>query len=114
MQRHVGCALAVAIACSACDDRPGVTLTLHNADTAALDSVVVLTSGGRYPLGRLAPGAERTVRLQTSSESGIEVEHWRGARRRLVVPGSYFEQHTRATVGVRVRADSVLAVEGLW
>jgi hypothetical protein len=76
----------------------------------ALDSVVVVTTGHRYELGHVPAGGRRTVRVQVTDESHIELVHGRGERRHLVVE-TYFGPGYRGTVHARVRVDTVLAVE---
>jgi len=72
-----------------------------------MDSVVVLTTGFRYPIGDLAPGEQRTVAVEAEGESHFEIEYGRAERRRLNL-GGYFERGYVGTYFARVRHDSVV------
>ena len=89
---------------------PGIDLTLTNGGTAGLDSVVVHTTGYSYPIGDLAAGATRELKVQSTGESDIAVEHGPGDLRRRVVLGVYFEERYREAVTARVTADTVLSL----
>jgi hypothetical protein len=88
----------------------GIEFTLRNLDAARLDSVVVRTTGFSYPLGDLPAGVSRTVRVQSTGESHIEVEHGAKPRLRLVVD-TYFERGYSGTVTADVRRDTVVRLE---
>ena len=91
------------------DDQPSaLQFTLENAGPGVLDSVVVITTGHRYPLGSIAPGEHRSVQVTASGESHFEVEYGLGHRHRLNV-GGYFEPGYLGSYYARVRPDSVLA-----
>ena len=96
---------SLALACG----RGGVDVTLENRGAARLDSVAVVTTGHRYTLGELPAGGSRTVRVEADGDSHVEVEHGRGARRRLVVD-TYFGPGARGTVRAELTADTVLSV----
>ena len=88
----------------------GVEFTLRNVDAAPLDSVVVHTTGYTYALGDVPAGASRTLRVQATGESHIEIAHGAEPRPRLVVD-TYFERGYAGTVTAEVRRDSVVRVE---
>ena len=88
----------------------GIDFTLRNRDAARLESVIVHTTGFTYPLGDVPAGASRTVRVQSTGESHIEVEHGARPRLRLVVE-TYFERGYSGTVTAEVRRDTVVRVE---
>jgi hypothetical protein len=92
-----------------CRGRDAIVLTLQNVGTAALDSVVVFTTGRAYRVGSLGPGASKQVLIGASGESHIEIEHGQDSRRRLRV-GTYFEKGYGGKVVVRLTGDSVVAV----
>ena len=92
-----------------CRGHDSITLTLENVGTVSLDSVVVLTTGRHYPVGNLAAGASRRLRVGAEGESHIEVEHGTGDRRRLRV-GTYFERGYGGTIQVRLTADSIVSI----
>jgi hypothetical protein len=107
--RGIALALTGVLVWAGCRPSGGVALTVHNTGDQPLDSLVAVTTGGRYPLGTLAPGAARTVTVQARGESGVELEHGQGGRQRLVVQ-VYFERGYGGTIDVEVTADSVRAV----
>jgi hypothetical protein len=106
----VACRLAALVVLTACGPAPGegIRFAVENADSVPLDSVVVLTSGHQYALGTVAPGERRAVAVTADGECHFEVEHGRGARRRLHA-GGYFERGYVGSYLARVRRDSVLA-----
>jgi hypothetical protein len=94
--------------CAGCGGRPNhLRLIVENGGTAPLDSVVVLTTGYRYPIGALAPGEQRIVAVEAEGESHFEIEYGRAERRRLNL-GGYFERGYVGTYFARVRHDSVV------
>jgi len=74
-----------------------------------LDSVVVLTTGRKYPVGSLAGGSSTRLRIGAGGESHIEVEHGAGMRHRLRV-GTYFESGYGGKIDVRLTADSIVGI----
>jgi hypothetical protein len=102
----ITCVALLPLACS----QPGIDLTLANDASVPLDSVVIHTTGFSYPIGDLVPGAMHKLKVNSTGESHIEVEHGLpGARRRLVL-GVYFEERYRGSVTARIGRDTVLAL----
>ena len=89
--------------------RGRITVTIENGGPATLDSVVVHVTGNRYPIGSLAPGERRSVRVEPTSDSHVEIEHARAPRR--LVLDTYFEPGSRQHVRARIDADSVLSLD---
>jgi hypothetical protein len=96
----------VGVACS----RPGIELTLTNVGDVTLDSVVVHTTGFTYPIGALSPSASRTLLVNATGESHVEVEHGPASARRRLVLDVYFERNYRGSIDARLRSDTVLSV----
>jgi len=51
----------------------GVLVTVRNSDARALRSVSVHVTGRAYVLGDLEPGATRSVRVNPTGESSVEI-----------------------------------------
>jgi len=91
----------------ACGPSDGITLSIENVGTAPLDSLLVLTTGHEYTVGTVEPGASRTLHVEATSESHIELEYGIGERRRLIV-GTYFEPGYRGRIRIKVTQDSIV------
>lgn len=83
-------------------------VSIENAGTTPLDSVVVHVTGNRYMIGKIAPGERNTVYVTVSGESHVELELADGKR---LVLDSYLEPGSGGKVEAVVTADSVLAVD---
>lgn len=101
--------LLTVVSALSCRGRDSVTLTLENVGPVSLDSVVVFTTGRAYPVGTLAGGRSRRIRIGANGESHIEIEHGARSRRRLRV-GTYFEAGFGGKIDVRLTADSIVAI----
>lgn len=86
----------------------GVDFTLVNAGAQPLLGVRVLVTGRDYPVGDLAPGETKRLRLSPTGDSHVELALAGG--RRLVV-GSYLQPGYRGSLEARVTADAVLTVK---
>ena len=67
----------------------------------------MLTTGHEYALGALEPDASRTLHVEVTSESHIELEYGIGERRRLLV-GTYFEPGYGGSIRIKVTQDSIV------
>jgi hypothetical protein len=85
----------------------GVTFVAHNVGTEPMRSVVVHVTGKSYPIGDLAPGASKSVRVNPTSESHIELSQ--SGHARLTV-GGYFEKGYQGTITADVTTESVVVV----
>ncbi|WP_020654294.1 hypothetical protein [Massilia niastensis] len=85
----------------------GVTFVARNVGTEPMRSVVVHVTGRSYPIGDLAPGASKSVRVSPTSESNIELSQ--SGHARLTV-GGYFEKGYRGTISADVTTESVVMV----
>lgn len=101
--------LLTVVSALSCRGRDSITLTLENVGPVSLDSVVVYTTGRAYPVGTLAGGRSRRIRIGANGESHIEIEHGTRSRRRLRV-GTYFEAGFGGKINVRLTADSIVAI----
>ena len=90
--------------------QPGIDLTLTNDAAVPLDSVVVYTTGFSYPIGDLAPDETHNLKVNSTGESHIEVEHGAPSARRRLILGLYFEERYRGSATARVSTDSVLSL----
>ena len=84
-----------------------VTVVIHNVGDETLQSVVVHVTGNSYPVGDIAAGATRTIKVVSKGESHIEIEH--SGRKRLVV-GTYFEQGYSGKITVDVTPNQVVNI----
>jgi hypothetical protein len=100
--------LAVVLLAAVLAWRPaGVNFTLVNAGAQPLLGVRVLVTGRDYPIGDLAPGETKRLRLSPTGDSHVELALAGG--RRLVI-GSYLQPGYRGSLEARVTADAVLTV----
>jgi len=84
--------------------RPGIRVTVENAGTTPLKSVVLHVTGASCDLGDLAPGESATARVSPTGESELEVEikDTDGQTQRLNA-GGYFESGYRGTIRVEIK-----------
>jgi hypothetical protein len=83
--------------------RAGIRVTVLNAGTKPLRSVMLHVTGSSYDLGSIAPGASAEAIVNPNSESHLEVEFEDidGQVRRLNA-GGYFESGYRGTIRVSI------------
>lgn len=86
-----------------------VEVTIVNVGTTPLRSVTVHVTGNSYPIGDIAPGAGKTVRVAAKGESHVELQH-DGSPDRLVVD-CYFEPGYRGKITAEVTATQVIHVD---
>lgn len=88
----------------------GVSVIVFNADSKALDDVVVHVTGNSYPVGNIGPGHWRRISVQSKGESGVAVEFRErdGSRRRLDA-GGYFESGYSGTIAVTLTQEKVVS-----
>jgi hypothetical protein len=97
----------------------GVTIVLRNTDSAALVDVTIHVTGRDYPIGDMPAGATRTVLVDPTGESHIEISlQQAGARGRLPVQ-CYFEAGYSGEIAIDISNTSVTVVDnqiaiGLW
>jgi hypothetical protein len=90
----------------------GLKVSVHNAGSRPLSSMVVEVTGNSYRLGELQPGDTRSVYVRPRSESHVELSFagHDGQLKRLNA-GGYFEPRDTGTIAVDVTADSVRVTE---
>ena len=84
-----------------------LTLVVHNVDSEPLHAVVVHVTGNLIPIGDIPAGQSRSVRLSTTGESHVELEHASG---HLAV-GCYFEDGYRGRITAEVTRSAVVRAE---
>ncbi|MCC9609583.1 hypothetical protein LOC68_04490 [Blastopirellula sp. JC732] len=91
---------------------PGIRVTVQNVGTTPMQDVVLHVTGNDYPLGDLPPGATARARVNSTGESGLEIEYVdpNGDLQRLNA-GGYFEPGYRGTI--RVKIEDGVIVENL-
>lgn len=101
--------LAVVLLAAVLTWRPaGVNFTLVNVGAQPLSGVTVRVTGRDYPIGDLAPGETKRLRLSPTGDSHVELALAGG--RRLII-GSYLQPGYRGSLEARVTADAVLTVK---
>ncbi len=85
-----------------------VTVVIHNVGDETLQSVVVHVTGNSYPIGDIAAGATKTVKVVPKGESHIEIEQH--GHERLIV-GTYFEQGYSGKITIDVTQNQVINVK---
>ena len=94
---------------ASCTEWRGITVTLENASPRVIESVVVHVTGRSSRIGDLAPHEQRSVRVQPTGDSHVEIER-DGSPDRLVLD-TYFEPGYRQHVQARITNDVVLALQ---
>ncbi|WP_164103727.1 hypothetical protein [Candidatus Laterigemmans baculatus] len=92
--------------------RSGVRITVENAGTSPLKSVVLHVTGASYALGDIAVGKSATMRVRPTGESHLEIEFTRsdGETRRLNAD-CYFEPGYRGSMRVEIKDGQIHEVE---
>lgn len=99
-------ALFAALAASCSDG--GVTLTVHNVGDQSLVAPIVHVTGNSYRIGDLQPGQTKSVVVNSSGESHIEIEQTNHPR---LVANCYFEPGYKGQIEVDVTADAIIKVK---
>jgi hypothetical protein len=86
----------------------GVEFTLNNVGSEVLPAVVVEVTGRSYMLGDVPPGRNKTVKLNATADSHIELRSSNG--RRLVID-CYFEPGYGGSITANVTSQAVVSVE---
>ena len=86
----------------------GVEFTLNNAGAEPLRGVIVEVTGRSYKLGDLPPGSSKTVKLNATGDSHIELRFLNG--RRLTID-CYFGPGSGGSIKAKVTSQAVVAVE---
>jgi hypothetical protein len=92
----------------------GLDVAVVNEGQSPMRAVVVNVTGKAYPLGDIPAGSTRTVRVEPTAPSHVEME-FRDAQDRQVRlnAGGSFEPGHRGTVTVHVKDGTIVRVEGL-
>lgn len=81
----------------------GVIVIVNNVGKVPLQEVWVHVTGMSYSFGNIAPGKSRSIRVNPTSESHVEVSfRTPNERPRSMVAGCYFEHNYSGTVTVEV------------
>ena len=89
-------------------DGAGVEFTLNNAGPEALGAVIVEVTGRSYGLGDMPSGSSKTVKLNATGDSHIELRFSNGHRLRI---DCYFEPAYTGSIKAKVTAQAVIAVD---
>ena len=86
----------------------GIWVTIENAGTTPVRSVVLHVTGASYPLGDIAPGSCAKVRVGPRGESHLEIEFVdsNGKPRRLNADG-YFESGYQGTIRISIKDGAI-------
>lgn len=87
---------------------PGVDLTVINVGSAPLKAVTVQVTGRSYRLGDIKPGSSKSIKVNPTAESTIQLIFSDG--RRLDID-SYFERGYRGTITAEVTSTRVVSVK---
>ena len=102
----LACVLGLALAIAQLRG-PGVLFTLVNAGTEPLPRVTVHVTGRSYSLGAIGPGGSRSVKLNPTGESHIELGLPDARRLRI---DCYFENGYRGTIRAEVTPQGAVSV----
>jgi hypothetical protein len=86
----------------------GVTFVAKNVGTETIRSMVVHVTGRSYLIGDIEPGASRSVVLNPTSESHVELTL--SDHPRLTID-CYFEQGYSGTIASEITVDKVVTVK---
>jgi len=103
--------LALLVLTAACGSLLGIRLHVHNAGDQMLTTVVIHVTGNRYEVGDLAAGATRSLWIEATGESHVEIEHGRDGNRSRLRVDTYFEAGYAGRLSVEVDADRILHVD---
>jgi len=108
--------LLIAVAVLFFQFRPGIHVTVQNTGSTPLKSVVFHVTGASYQIGDIAAGASATARVQSTGESGLQIEFTDsdGNVQRLDA-GGYFESGYRGTIQVSIKDGTIVKNEqDMW
>ncbi len=85
-----------------------LSVTIRNAGPDQLNDAILHVTGRSYPLGNISAGDSRTVAVNPTSESHLEIEFVdrSGNNSRLIVD-CYFEAGYGGTIGVGIRDNKI-------
>jgi hypothetical protein len=86
----------------------GVEFTLENAGSEALRAVIVDVTGNSYKLGDLPAGSSKTVKLDATGDSHIELRFSNGHQLTI---DCYFEPAYSGSIKAKITSQAVIAVE---
>lgn len=87
--------------------RSGIAVRVENTGQTAIRSLTLHVTGNSYPLGDLAPGAFKEATVNSTGESGLELELEEDGRKRRLNAGGYFEPGYRGTIWVSVNDGAI-------
>ena len=97
----------------------GVTVVVRNIDSAPLVGVMIHVTGRDYPIGDMPAGSMRSVLVDPTGESHIEISqrHAGGRERRRVE--CYFEAGYSGSIGIEISRTAASVVDnqiavGIW
>ena len=95
-----------------CVGNGSTRVVIENVSDIPLEEVVVHVTGNSYKLGKLEPHNTRSVDVNPTGESHVEIEHRdsNGDRKRLYVD-CYLEPRNGGILEVTITPDSVLSVK---
>lgn len=87
-----------------------VAVNLTNVGAVTMRSVVVHVTGASHKVGDIAPGETRTVKVNPTGESHVELTQAGGPRLKI---DSYFERNYEGYVDARITSTSVVGYKVL-
>jgi len=85
----------------------GIRLTVENTGSGPMDSVTVHVTGNQYFLGRIPPNERRSIGVQVTGESHVELEQPGHQRLKIDI---YLEPGYEGIIRARVSPDSIHSV----
>ncbi|HZZ81491.1 MAG TPA: hypothetical protein VFE62_23515 [Gemmataceae bacterium] len=90
----------------------GIRVTVTNGGPQPLTDVVAHVSGSKHPIGNLAIGESRTVRVLPTTDSHLEVSFRDEiGKSRQLNPGGYFDQHCCGSIKVEIKNGEIVRNE---
>lgn len=84
--------------------RPGIQVTIRNAEATPIRAVVVHVTGASYQLGDIASGESAQVVVRSTGESHLEVTFTEAdGRTKQLNAGGYCEPGYRGTIRLSIR-----------
>jgi hypothetical protein len=92
--------------------RPGVSVCVHNLGPDPLNRLVVHVTGRSYRLGDIAAGDSRSVTVNPTSESHLEIEFVDpSGNQTLLSVDCYLEPGYKGTLDIRVNGNKLARVD---
>lgn len=83
--------------------RSGIEVRVENTGQTAIRSLTLHVTGNLYSLGDLAPGAFKETTVNSTGESGLELEFEDHGQARRLNAGGYFEPGYRGTIRLSIK-----------